>query len=59
MLKLVQYRDAGMPTYTYFYIDKDNRIVSPFFDSNEHAEQWLNNFIEKAKGKQDESSSDK
>jgi uncharacterized protein YfcZ (UPF0381/DUF406 family) len=48
-----------MPTYTYFYIDKDNRIVSPFFDSNEHAEQWLNNFIEKAKGKQDESSSDK
>ena len=33
LLELIKYRDAGMTTYTYFYIDVLGRIVSPYFDS--------------------------
>lgn len=40
-MKLVKYRDAGMHTYTYFYVNEDNRTVSPFFDSDRDAEAWL------------------
>lgn len=39
--KLVKYRDAGMHTYTFFYINEEERIVSPYFDSQEEAEVWL------------------
>lgn len=37
---LVKYRDAGMPTYTYFYTIND-KICSPYFDTSENAERWL------------------
>lgn len=40
-MKLIKYRDAGMHTYTYFYVNEDNRTVSPFFDSDREAEEWL------------------
>lgn len=40
-MKLVKYRDAGMHTYTYFYIDSDERVASPYFDSESEAEAWL------------------
>jgi hypothetical protein len=41
-LELVKYRDAGMPTYTYFYtINK--KVVSPYFDSEQEAIIWLEN----------------
>lgn len=40
-LELVKYRDWGMSTHTYFWIDEDNRTVSPFFDQQEQAESWL------------------
>ena len=40
-MKLVQYRDAGMHTYTYFYINEKNVTVSPFFNSEKEADDWL------------------
>jgi hypothetical protein len=40
-MKLVKYRDAGMHTYTFFYIDEEERIASPYFDSESQAEKWL------------------
>jgi hypothetical protein len=40
-MELIKYRDAGLPTYTYFWISKDNRVLSPYFNSAEEAEKWL------------------
>jgi hypothetical protein len=40
-MKLVQYRDIGMHTYTYFYVNENNVTVSPFFNSDKEAETWL------------------
>ena len=40
-MKLIKYRDAGMHTYTYFYINEDEKVASPYFDSQEEAERWL------------------
>jgi len=40
-MTLVKYRDAGMHTHTYFYVNQSNSTVSPFFDSEEEAKQWL------------------
>ena len=37
---LVKYRDAGMQTYTYFWKNENNQIVSPFFDSEAEAMAW-------------------
>jgi hypothetical protein len=42
-LKLVKYRDAQMSSYTYFYTDESGKIISPFFDSDIEAEEWLKN----------------
>lgn len=39
-LELVKYRDAGMNTYTYFWVD-GHKTVSPFFDSEKEAKEWL------------------
>lgn len=41
-MKLIKYRDAGMSTYTYFWVNSDERCVSPFFDTEKAAEQWYN-----------------
>ena len=41
MLKLVKCRDIGMNTYTYFWRDENGQIVSPFFDSEAEANEWL------------------
>jgi hypothetical protein len=38
---LVRYRDAGMPTYTYFWVGSDKRIASPYFNSEEEAHKWI------------------
>lgn len=32
-----------MPTYTFFFRNEKNEIVSPFFNSESEAMQWLNN----------------
>ena len=41
-MKLVKYRDAGMHTYTYFFVNSDDRTISPFFDSEKEADEWMN-----------------
>ena len=38
---LIKYRDIGMPTYTYFWKNEAESIVSPFFDSEKDAYQWI------------------
>jgi hypothetical protein len=38
--ELIKYRDAQMHTYTYFWINKNNQVVSPYYDSEAHAQQW-------------------
>lgn len=40
-MTLVKYRDAGMNTYTYFYKNENNQTISPYFDSEREAEEWL------------------
>ena len=40
MMKLVKYRDAGMNTYTYFWVNDKGRCSSPFFDSEKEAKDW-------------------
>lgn len=42
-LELVKYRDAGMHTYTYFWVDCRGRVVGPYFNSEEEAKVWLDN----------------
>jgi hypothetical protein len=50
-MELVKYRDAGMHSYTYFYKNKDNHTISPFFDSEKEAEEWLELEIYKLKAR--------
>jgi hypothetical protein len=38
---LVRYRDAGMPTHTYFWVNSKKQIVSPYFNSEEEAHKWI------------------
>jgi hypothetical protein len=40
-MKLVKYRDAGMNTYTYFWTRDTGGTVSPFFDTEKEAHDWL------------------
>jgi hypothetical protein len=40
-MELIQYRDAGMNTYTYFYKNEKNQTISPFFNSEREARDWL------------------
>jgi hypothetical protein len=40
-MKLIQYRDTGLPTYTYFWISEDDTVLSPYFESAAEAERWL------------------
>jgi hypothetical protein len=39
-IELIKYRDAGMQTYTYFWKNETNQMVSPFFDSQAEAMDW-------------------
>lgn len=40
-MKLIKYRDQGMPTYTYFWVDDNEQIISPFFDTEKQANEWI------------------
>jgi len=42
-LELVKCRDIGMSTYTYFWKDLKGNIISPYFDSDQEAREWLDN----------------
>jgi len=39
-VKLIKYRDAGMHSYTYFWV-LNGKTVSPYFDSDTEANNWL------------------
>jgi hypothetical protein len=41
-MTLVKYRDAGMHTYTYFWIDENQRVASPYFETETEANEWFN-----------------
>ena len=40
-MKLIKYRDWGMPTHTYFWVTEDDKPLSPYFDNTVEAEKWL------------------
>lgn len=41
-IELVKYRDWGMPTYTYFWIEAGTgQVCSPYFDTENEAFCWL------------------
>lgn len=39
--KLISYRDAGLPTFTYFWINDQEKVCSPYFDSEQEAHSWM------------------
>jgi hypothetical protein len=40
-MRLIKYRDAGMNTYTYFWVRGEaGGVISPFFDSEKEAQDW-------------------
>ena len=40
-MRLIKYRDAGMNTYTYFWVrGESGGVISPFFDSEKEAQDW-------------------
>lgn len=41
LLTLVKYRDAGMNTYTYFWKNEEQRVSSPFFNSEQEALDYI------------------
>jgi hypothetical protein len=43
---LVRYRDAGMATCTWFYVNENKHMVSPFFDSESEAKAWFSQVFE-------------
>lgn len=46
-MKLVEYRDVGMHTYTYFYVTEEHKHISPYFSSKKEAEDWLKKQVDK------------
>ena len=40
-MRLIKYRDAGLATYTYFWVrGESGGVISPFFDSEKEAQDW-------------------
>jgi len=44
-MELVKYRDAGLNTYTWFWVDERRNIRSPFFDSEDQAQEWMRELL--------------
>lgn len=42
-VNLIKYRDAGMHTYTFFWVNDKHQVISPYFDSENEAKEWLEN----------------
>jgi hypothetical protein len=40
-MELVKYRDAGMTTYTWFYVNEKKQCISPYFDTDQEAKDWF------------------
>lgn len=49
-MKLIKYRDWGMSTHTYFWASEDDKILSPYFETQTDAEQWMAEQTEKFNG---------
>ena len=45
-MELIKYRDAGMATYTYFWVDQHKRVCSPYFNTTDEAMEWSNTEID-------------
>jgi hypothetical protein len=45
-MELIKYRDAGMSTYTYFWIDQHKQVCSPYFNTTDEAMEWSNTEID-------------
>ena len=58
MPKLVKYKDAGLPTYTYFWT-VDDLVVGPYFDNEESANKWLDERLLELRLQSHQESSDK
>jgi hypothetical protein len=43
--RLIKYRDAGMHTHTYFWVNDEDQVVSPYFDSERDAHTWMNDNV--------------
>ena len=41
VMQLIRYRDAGMATYTWFYVNEKQHPVSPFFETEQEAKDWF------------------
>ena len=39
-IKLIKHRDPGLPTYTWFWIDSNEKLASPFFNTENEALSW-------------------
>lgn len=45
-MELIKYRDSGMATYTYFWVDDHKRVCSPYFNTTDEAMDWSNTEID-------------
>jgi len=43
-MRLIKYRDAGMHTYTYFWVNNKHTVISPYFDSESEALEWKEDY---------------
>lgn len=41
----MKYRDAGMRTYTYFWINEKSITSSPYFDTDTEALNWFDRIV--------------
>lgn len=39
-MKLIRYRDANMKHYTYFWVDENDIVISPYFTDEQSANLW-------------------
>lgn len=44
-MKLIKYRDAGLPTYTFFWVTNQCKVIGPYFESEAAAVQWLKDYL--------------
>ena len=47
-MELVKYRDAGMNTYTWFYVNEKHQCISPYFDTEEEAKLWFQKVFDRS-----------
>lgn len=40
-MKLIKYRDEGMHTFTYFWVNDNDQMISPFYNSSAEAYEFV------------------